>query len=179
MKIKLLAILLFSIFSSVVFAQAYDGRTDTKIFLGYSLVGKTSGVEIQFDQGITDYVSYGLKGIVLINPRKHNEGDGEFERTANAFNSFDMGVFLRFHFTDVLKMKETMDPYLGLDVSLKSLGVHTGFKYNFSETLGLYIQYAHSFSGSISGISKEDSTDSSFNFFGKTGVIGGGLTINL
>lgn len=176
-----LSIFILSLYSTNLFSQAYDGSGDSKIFLGYANIGGLSGAEFQFDSGLSDLVSYGGKITFLFDANKKVAQD-QFEETQNAFNSFDLGLFLRFHFSETFKMSEKIDPYIGLDASLKNLGAHGGLKYSFSETLGVYAQYSHSFSGSLWGSLKDeennDDTDI-VNYFGKQGTFSLGLTINL
>ncbi len=168
------------LFSIITNAQAYDSQDDNKIFIGYANVGGIFAAEIEYDKGIGDLVSYGGKIIFLINPNKNKPLD-EFEEGRNVLASFDFGSFLRFHLGEPLKMNEKFDPFLGLDASFSSIGIHSGIKYSFSETLGLYIRYNQSFSGSISGNNNAKSYDenSFYNYFAKQGTISGGLTIYL
>ena len=164
-------------------AQSYDGEGDSKIFLGYANVGGKSGVQVQFDYGLSDLVSYGMDVTILIKPDDRESTDS-FDDSFKAFDSFDLGGFLRFHFSEPLNLSEKIDPYLGLDVSLRSIGGHAGIKYNFSEIIGVYVMYKHSFSSSITGDHKivaetYDAFDDNVNFFGKVGTISGGVTINI
>lgn len=179
MKQLLSAILLCYIFGSTnLCAQAFDGSTDRKMFLGTAMVGDKFGIELQNDDGINDLLSYGGKLIFLFS--KDTEEFDSFDRWASAYSKIDIGAFLRFHFSEALKLSERTDPFLGLDISLKALGGHVGFKYNFSETLGVYVQAGHSFSGSFLPASPDDNTDVlTNNRFAKKTSISMGLTINI
>jgi hypothetical protein len=177
-RLVCLSLLCCVIGSSKIYAQAYDGSDDRKLFLGATMVGDQFGFELQGDQGLSDLISSGGKIIFLF--IKDAENLDQFDRTASAFSKFDLALFLRFHFSEALQLSEKTDPYLGLDLSLKSLGGHIGFKYNFSETVGIYAQAGHSFSGSFWGAASENG-DSDFivNHFAKKTNISFGLTFSI
>ena len=168
MKYKILTLLLFG--SVLLSAQAYDGGGDEKIFLGYANVGGKSGVEAQYDIGINDLLSYGFCATVLAGTDKKNDDNNN-----NAFNGFNLGFFLRFHFLEALKLKDKTDPYLGIDVSMKSLGLHAGVKYNFSDAIGMYAQIQQGFSNSF----WNDNNDGYINYFGKKFGFNVGMTVSL
>lgn len=177
-RLVCLSLLCCVIGSSKLNAQAYDGSDDKKMFLGATMVGDQFGIELQGDEGLSDLVSTGGKLIFLF--IKDAEDLDEFDRTASAFSKFDLALFLRFHFSEALQLSEKTDPYLGLDISLKALGGHVGIKYNFSETLGIYAQAGHSFSGSFWGATPENGdTDFIINRFAKRTNISFGLTFNI
>ena len=96
----------------------------------------------------------------------------------------DVSLFLRFHFSEALNLNERIDPFLSLEGGLKSAGINAGLKYNFSETIGVFAMYNHSFSTSIYGdteiIDDEYSILSDkLNYFGKKGTFSVGLTFNV
>lgn len=170
-------------FHATANAQAFDGKGDTKLFLGYSNVGGKDGVNLQLDYGLSHLISYGFDLTFLIKPDDRELTDN-YDSSFKAFDSFDIGAFFRFHFSEPLNLSEKIDPYLGIDISLRSLGAHTGIKYNFSEVIGMYVMYKHSLSSSITGdhIIESDTYDvfeDNVNFFGKVGAVGVGLTINV
>ena len=80
-------------------AQSYDGDGDTKIFLGYANVGSKNGINVQVDHGINDILSYGFDLTFLIKPDDREVTDN-FDSSFKAFDSFDMGGFLRVHFSE-------------------------------------------------------------------------------
>lgn len=183
MKKTLLTALLIAGTNFCANAQAYDGSEDIKAFLGYANVGGKSGVEFQLDRGLSDLVSYGVNFTFLIKPDDRETTDN-FDNSFKKFDSFDIGAFLRFHFSESLNLSEKVDPYLGADVSLRSIGAHAGIKYNFSETIGVYAMFKQSFSSSLTGdhkISGEtyDAFEDNINFFAKKSTISAGVTINL
>ncbi|RRJ88106.1 hypothetical protein EG240_13975 [Paenimyroides tangerinum] len=185
MKISKISVLLLSFFGiqTTSYGQmAYDGYGDFKIFTGYTNVGGKSGVDIQFDTALGELVSIGGKINYLIKPNKDLDQDefGEtFTGISRFLDNYDAGLYVRFHFGPTLKIAETMDPYLGADASVKSLGAHAGFKYKLTDVIGLYAQYNYSFSTSFVGSSKVESDDAFINYYGKSNAISVGLTFNL
>lgn len=179
-KIQYLYAVLVLLCSTNIYSQAYDGEGDYKLLLGYTHVGSLNGAELKFDRAWSDLVSSGGKFTFLFNvPSTSND---EFEKTQNAFASFDVGLFLNFHFSETFKLEENIDPYIGLDGSIKTLGAHAGLKYHFTETIGLYVEYQYSFSGSLmTNLAKSPDADSDkmLNYFGKQNSISAGISINL
>ncbi len=54
---RLFAALLLAFCSATpLFAQAFDGSDDSKIYLGYTNVGGRHGVEIGYEEGINDFL---------------------------------------------------------------------------------------------------------------------------
>jgi hypothetical protein len=157
-------------------AQAYDGTFDSKIFVGYLSVNAYSGFELQQDEGLGDLISYGARLQVLLNVRGASPlFTDEF---ANTYPTVDLAIFLRAHFLYVANLPETIDPYLGFELGLKSLGPYIGFKYNFSEVVGIYAQYFHSLSGSLSQTLHSSGFGSSQNSYNPSPALSIGLTIS-
>ena len=178
-KLLVLFSLLFTFFiAEKIQAQAYDGSEDRKLFLGTTVVGDCFGIELQGDEGMSDLVSFGGKIICLFS--KEAENMDEFDRAAHAFSNLDLSLYLRFHFSETLRLSEKTDPYIGLDFSLKSLGAHVGCKYNFGETLGVYAQAGYGFSGSFFAASSATSDTEDFvNRFARKTSFAVGLTFNI
>ena len=172
---SLLIFVLFSLIQFQIKAQAYDGSIDRKIFAGYTHVGDQSGMDIKYDIGFTDYFSLGL-GITHLffeTPTPSDKGD-----EINYFiQKSDFGFFLNFHLFQKLIPTPEIDVYAGPDFTFKSMGIHGGVKYNFSERFGIYFQALQSYSNSLYGLG--DATDDPTNHFGKKFSISTGLTINL
>ena len=73
---RLFAALLLAFCSATpLFAQAFDGSDDSKIYLGYTNVGGRHGVEIGYEEGINDFLSYGAKFTTL----RYKDDEGEKE----------------------------------------------------------------------------------------------------
>lgn len=179
-KITTLTIALLSLqFSS--YSQAYDGYNDNKIFLGYTNVGGNSGIEYQIDFGVNDLYSWGLQATYLIDTKVDNAGVG-YEKGFKFLDSADAGIFIRFHFLEALKLPKNVDLYLGGDLTTKSLGAHTGFKYNISNIIGFYAMYKQSFAPVLKGditLSQDTNGDPIPSFFAKKAALSAGVTFNL
>lgn len=183
MKNKIIATLVLLMSAQYASAQAYDGLGDTKIFAGYTNVGGVSGVDIQYDFGLSDLISLGGNMIILSKPDDREIVDN-FDRSLKAFDAVNLGIYMRFHFSEPLNLSEKLDPYAGFDFSMKSLGPHIGCKYNFSEVIGGYVQYSHSISSSVTGDhvvvgETYGHYDDNINFFGKKSAIALGITLNI
>lgn len=183
MNYKILTVL--GLIMSVQFAsaQAYDGMGDSKIFAGYANVGGVSGVDVQYDFGLSDLISLGAKMTILSKP-DDREIEDNFDRSVKAFDAVNFGFYMRFHFSETLNLSEKIDPFAGFDFSSNSLGPHIGCKYNFSEVIGGYVQYSHSVSSSLAGDhvvvgETYGHYDDNINYFGKKSAIAFGITFNL
>lgn len=181
-KIITLTIALLGVhFSS--YSQAYDGNGNGGIFLGYSNVGGKSGIEIQIDHSASDLISYGGKFSILIKPYDETETSNS-EDDLQPFDTMDFGLFLRFHFSKAFNLNERIDPFVSIEGGLKSAGANAGIKYNFSDTIGVFAMYNHSFSSSLYGDTEivEDEMSillDKLNYFGKKSTISVGLTFNV
>ena len=183
MKKKLLLLVSIIGFHQAGNAQSYDGKDDTKIFLGYTNIGSKSGIDFQVDRGLSDLISCGARMTVLINPdnrKTNNSVDEGFK----AFDAIDASAFLRFHFSEPLRLSEKIDPFISLDAGLRSIGANIGVKYNFSEVIGIYAFYGYSFSNSFGGAHNVDTVDydtfeNNVNYFGKKNSIACGVTFNI
>ncbi|WKW45769.1 hypothetical protein P3875_08210 [Myroides sp. JBRI-B21084] len=180
MKKSIIAFFAFLGVQSGAFAQAYDGYGDLKVFLGYTNIGGNSGIEYQNNLGVNDLFSWGTQVTYLFST-KEKEAVG-IENGFKFIDKIDVGCFLRFHFLETLKLPKNVDVFLGGDASVHSLGVHTGFKYNFTEKIGVYGMYKQGLS-SIMGESFSLSEDENGNpipdFFAKKAAISVGITINM
>jgi len=171
----ILIIILFFLVQFQSNAQAYDGVIDRKVIAGYTLVGDKSGMELKYDMGLCDLVSLGV-GITHLFFATPTPADTP-DKIEYFIEKSDFGAFLNFHVFQKLISAPEIDLYAGPDLTFKSLGIHAGIKYNFSERFGLYFQASQSFSNSLFGLG--DATDNPSNHFGKKFSIATGLTINM
>lgn len=181
-KILLISLSLFAL-NQKINAQSYDGEGDLKIFLGYTNIEGKSGGEFEIDKGVSDLISFGSKITILINPDERKTTDS-IDNNFKAFDAFDLSLFMRLHFSETLKLNEKIDPFLSLNLGLKSIGANVGVKYSFTEVIGAYIIYNKSFSSSFEGDHKINSEEfdvfeDNVNFFGKKSSISCGITINI
>src|SRR5690554_946443 len=177
--ITLTIALLVAQFSS--YAQAYDGYHDNKMFLGYTNVGGYSGIEYQTDFGINDLYSWGFQGTYLFNIKVNNE-EYSHQKTFKFLDSFDAGIFIRFHFLEAFDLPKHTDFYIGGDLTIHSIGAHTGFKYNFNDIIGLYAMYKQGFTTLLKeniSLSQTENGDPIPSFFTKKAAFSVGITINI
>lgn len=168
MKIIYLLLILAIGSSQFLNGQAYDGRFDHKLFIGYENVKSRSGIEVQYDGGLSDFVSYGLQAsYVSVNDSIVKQSDSFFK------TNYDVGAFLRLHISGVFKMSSNIDPYLGLGLGANSADAHIGLKYNFNEQFGLYGQYKYVYANGMQTILGVNS------FFNKKNIFNVGVTINI
>jgi hypothetical protein len=67
MKKNILICLVFSLYTNLITAQAYDGRHEGKFYLGYMSSKGLSGIDFQIDKGISDYFSSGFRFNYIFN----------------------------------------------------------------------------------------------------------------
>uniref|UniRef100_A0AB33J7Q9 Outer membrane protein beta-barrel domain-containing protein n=2 Tax=unclassified Prevotella TaxID=2638335 RepID=A0AB33J7Q9_9BACT len=115
-------------------AQAYDGDLDRKISAGYLHVDGRSGVELRYDLGMNDWLSVGMKGTMLFIGKSHSDAEPDF------MDGVDLSLPIDVHWDDALKLPSQLDFYTGVGVGFHVLDVHSGLRYSFSETFGVYAQ---------------------------------------
>jgi hypothetical protein len=173
--LRILTLILFLLIQYQSIAQAYDGGIDRKAIIGYTHVGDNSGMELKYDCGLSDLLSVGV-GYTYLFFDTPVPADTQDKYTYFVEKS-DFGLFLNFHLFQKQINTPEIDVYAGPDVTFKSLGIHAGVKYNFSERIGVYFQALQSFSNSLYGVG--DSSIGTTNLFGKQFAISTGFTINL
>ncbi len=131
---KTLSILFLTVLSVQISAQAYEGKGDSKLNLGLSLYGYGSGLSADFDYGLSPLISIG--------------GGGDFYFDNKDDHDFFLKGRLNFHLGDLINMPASMDLYPGVDLGLVGdkfgLGAHVGYRYFWSETLGVFIEIGSS-----------------------------------
>jgi hypothetical protein len=175
---KLCLLLIIQLFSGQILlkAQAYDGSIDRKLFLGYANVGGLSGAEFKYEAGYNDYFSGGINFAYLFNNADTIYAD-ESEKATEFWYRCNAALFFNFHFLPNLSPSGKLDPYAGIYLSFKSIGIQAGLKYNFSERFGCYGQINQSVSNSVRSINTNPGDYS--NYFGKKTYLSVGLTCNL
>jgi hypothetical protein len=165
----------FLLLRTEIKAQAYDGRIDRKLFLGYTNVGGNSGAEIKFEYGLNDLLSSGadFRYLFIETPPTTDQ----IEKSGNFFQKSDFGIFLNFHPLQTIKKSTKYDVYIGPYASLKSIGLQLGAKYNFTERIGVYINGIQSFGNSFFGIG--GTPDDFTNNYGKKTYVSVGLSLNV
>jgi hypothetical protein len=143
-KIILLGLLLFTV---NLFSQAWDEDFDNKYSVGISFQDKGTGAEIGYDMGISKHLSMGcVFGYVFQTDELpavydywgQNINDGN---NAESFEKINMAISLDLHLTPFFKMNgESIDMYVGASGGSNGVGAEAGFKYFFTENLGLYLK---------------------------------------
>lgn len=161
-------------------AQRHNGYLDYKVFLGYTNVGGNSGVEYQNNFRRSELFSWGTQFTLLFNANDKSDAES-FEKTFKFLDGCDGGGYVRFHFTEALNLRENVDPYLGADFTVRSLGAHAGIRYSFSEIVGVYAMYKQSFSSSFMGDTKLSENEGEYtpSYFGKKAALSIGVTFRL
>lgn len=143
--------LLFALMAvTKVSAQAFDGDSDYKILVGYTDVGGRSGLEGGVDMGINDYLSYGAK-ITYITSGKKTSSD-----RPTSIDRTDLAAMLNLHFSELFSMNQRSDLYIGCSAGWRAVGLNAGFRYNFSEICGVYIQMQQNLWNSIASIAHDN-----------------------
>jgi len=127
---RVIVLLFFSVIYADLNAQhsAYDGNRDYRAGLNYGFIGENRGIAINFDRGISDYLSLttmlafvGAENTDLINATNFSGG-------------------LRLHFIELLNYGEPNDLYAGIDLGSSTSGVHVGYLRQLTRKLGVQVE---------------------------------------
>lgn len=127
-----LTLALLTLHQSAV-AQAFDGDDDNKIYVGYLNAGGLSGAVVGYDKGVNDWLSIGFGASYLAKDKHDVDNDGVNTR-------LDLMLTGNYHWQEILKLPMAVDVYSGLHVGLRTAGLQAGARYNFSETLGVFLE---------------------------------------
>ncbi|MBC7641333.1 MAG: hypothetical protein H7174_03190 [Flavobacterium sp.] len=176
--ISIILISVTSLFSGNALAQAYDGDDDSQLILGYVRIKDVSGIELQSDKGVGDVVSFGARITYLFveNPQITDSQGNTYTFDIKGIDKFNLGAFVRLHFSETFKLSEKFDPFLGLDISLKGFAAHGGAKYSLNDNFCVFGQFTNGF-GSL--YNANDNGDYNANYFAKQSYITLGLSIRL
>ena len=137
-KILFSIILLFTV-NAIANAQAWDGKGDTKINVGYEFYNYSTlsnlgnlqdGLLATIDYGITNNISVGT-GV-----------DYNFNTTNFYFN-----IRTDYHFQHFFELSSNFDVYAGADVGFNTyhekdweFGFHVGSRFMFTDVVGIYLE---------------------------------------
>ena len=131
---KLILVFAMIFAAQLSFAQAWKGKGDQKVQVGFNGWGYGTGITGTYDYGIADMVSVGAGANAYFSGYK----DGD-----KANNFFVFGR-LNLHLQDILNLPSKWDVYPGLDVGVLGkgfgLGAHVGVRYFFQDNIGLYLE---------------------------------------
>ena len=130
-------VLVCSVFflGQMAFAQAWQGKGDQKIQVGFNGWGYGTGITATYDYGLTKLISLGAGANFYFD---HDDDD---------YKDDDFGVFgrLNFHLQEPLGLPSNWDIYPGIDVGIlgKSrtyFGAHLGVRYFFNNNVGIFLE---------------------------------------
>lgn len=139
MKSIFTLILLFA--ATTIYAQAYQGKGDTKFQVGANFQSDGTGITSTLDYGIGENISIGVQGIYLLGVEEFSAVAGEImQEDAEFGDRFDLRVRFNANLGNVINLDENFDIYPGLNLGLKSFGGHLGARYFFSEGFGIFTE---------------------------------------
>lgn len=116
------------------YAQAWTGKGDQKVQVGFNAWGNGTGITGTYDYGLSKIVSIGGGLNVYFSDYK----DGNKDNNLFAFGR------VNFHLQDPLSLPNQWDIYPGVDLGVLGgdfgLGVHLGVRYFFNQNVGAYIE---------------------------------------
>lgn len=130
---KKLTTILFLIAVSFANAQAYTGKGDNKLSIGFNLQDGGRGLQLAYDFGIGKNMSFGLVPSYLIGVDKNPEIEPEF------IDKFDFKARFNANLCDVIGI-DKLDVYPGLNIGIRNFGGHVGARYFFTEGFGLFAE---------------------------------------
>ncbi len=142
---KIISFFAIVLLGATASAQAWTGKGDQKLQVGFNGWGYGTGITGTYDYGLGKIVSLGAGANFYFDGYKDNNKDNNF------------GVFGRvnFHLQDPLGLPNQWDIYPGVDVGLlgKSgtyFGAHLGVRYFFNNNVGIYGEFGNNGSLGVS-----------------------------
>lgn len=125
-------------------AQAWTGKGDQKLNLGFSAWGYGTGVTGTYDYGINKLLSVGGGLNAYFGGYKDNDKDNRV---------FIFGR-LNFHLSETLGLPEKLDIYPGVDLGVLGkdfgIGAHIGARYFFTPKIGVFAEVGNNGSLGVS-----------------------------
>lgn len=122
-------------------AQAWTGKGDQKVQLGFSAWGYGTGVTGTYDYGLNKFLSVGAGLNGYFGSYKNDDRDNRV---------FVFGR-LNFHLKEALDLPEKLDIYPGVDLGVLGkdfgIGAHIGARYFFTNKIGVFAEVGNN--GSI------------------------------
>ncbi|MCF7566895.1 hypothetical protein L3X37_00760 [Sabulilitoribacter arenilitoris] len=127
-------IFVFSILSvSLVNAQAYIGKNDNKFQVGANLQNNGTGLNVSYDYGVGENISFGFSSTYLLGV--------EDLINVDFGDRFDIRARFNANLGNVINIDENFDVYPGLSFGLRNFGGHIGMRYFFSDGFGIYTEF--------------------------------------
>ncbi len=143
---------------SLVNAQAYQGKGDTKAQVGLNAQNHGTGINVSADFGIGENMSYGFVASYLLSVEDIDGEKPGFEDRA------DVKVRFNANLGNVFRLDKKMDIYPGLSLGTRNFGGHVGFRYFFTEGFGLYTEAGVPLASYDSDIKKSEVLNNQFVF---------------
>ncbi len=119
---------------SMVNAQAFKGKGDTKFNLGVTMQDGGTGIVASTDFGLGENISVGVLSSYLLGGS--HISDAPFE------SRFDIKARFNANLGNVINVDPNFDLYPGLNLGLKNFGGHLGARYFFSEGFGVFSEFS-------------------------------------
>lgn len=121
----------------ILSAQAWNGKGDQKLQVGFNGWGYGTGITASYDYGLGNIVSLGAGANFYFDGYKDNNEDN---------NVFVFGR-LGFHLQEPLNLPEQWDIYPGVNLGLLGkdfgIGAHVGVRYFFNKNVGIYGEFGN------------------------------------
>lgn len=125
-------------------AQAWTGKGDQKVQLGFNAWGYGTGVTGTYDYGLNKLISVGAGMNAYFGGYKDNDKDNRV---------FIFGR-LNFHLREALDLPEKLDIYPGVNLGVLGkdfgIGAHIGARYFFTEKIGVFAEVGNNGSLGVS-----------------------------
>ena len=131
------------IISTTALTQVYDGAGDTKFQIGTNIQSDGIGIMSTLDYGIGENISFGVKGIYLLDVEDYSEvtNNGINLEEAEFGDRIDLRVRININIGNVINVDENLDVYPGLDLGLNNFGGHLGARYFFTDDFGVFTEF--------------------------------------
>lgn len=141
---KLVGLFMMIFLGATVNAQAWTGKGDQKVQIGFSAWGHGTGITGTYDYGLNKLISVGAGLNGYFSGYKNNDRD----------NKIFLFGRLNFHLKEALQLPEKWDIYPGVDVGILGrefgIGAHIGARYFFTQKIGVFAEIGNNGSLGVS-----------------------------
>lgn len=141
---------------TVINAQAYAGKGDSKFNIGMTIQDGGTGILASTDYGLGENFSVGILTSYLLGGT--NIGDVDFGYR------FDVKARFNANLGSVLNISPKLDVYPGLNLGIKNFGGHLGARYFFTDGFGIFSEFSIPFSKYNSDAMSKYNNGATFNF---------------
>ena len=143
-------------------AQAYDGKGDKKILLGYANTRGYSAAQFKYEGGNSNLISMGL-AMTYFFIKEDSTYIGTDDGLAKILDRSEIDIFMNFHLNKPLHLDDRSDVYIGPFISLQTTGIQAGYKYNFSERFGAYAEVSQGIYNIFKFVNESNSKSSTYD----------------